>query len=108
MRLTQPITVYSRQVSGNKSFWLRFETKKALVKITESANSNISAKGFVPNSNIIVRFPKSQVFSLKPGDKIYPGISESDIPPLNAYSVLSVTGGNIGSRTLKLVKAVCG
>ena len=108
MKFRRNVAVFIRKQENNSIVWDCFTVKNALVTATLEANSNISAKGLVPNSKVIVRFPPDKRFSLKPGDSLFIGGTELKSPPNGSFNVLSVTGGDRGSRTLKLIKAVCG
>ena len=108
MKFRRNVTVFVRKNRGNDTFWEKHLIRNALFTEVKSANSNISVRGFVPNSSITVRFPVQKAFSLKPGDRLFSGQAEGDFPPADAFSVLSVTGGDRGARTIRLIKAVCG
>ena len=108
MKLRRNITVFVRKPDGHSISWERYVIKKAFVSQTLEANSNISAKGFVPNSRVLIRFPVKNSLKLTPGDFIYLGNTDLSSPPSGSFSVLSITGGERGSRTLRLIKVVCG
>ena len=108
MKFRRDITVFVRKNNSGSIGWESYAIKKALVTQTLEANSNISAKGLVPNSRIVVRFPPDDGICVTPGDFIYIGGTEQKSPPLDSVRVLSVTGGDRGSRILRLTKAVCG
>lgn len=108
MNFRKDVTFFARKTLGNDTIWEKIFVKKAYVTIKKSANSNISVRGFVPNSNIIVRFSPMKNFYPKPGDRIFLGNTDNDIPSEGCYSVLSTTGGDRGARTIRLIKAVCG
>lgn len=108
MKFRRDIAVFMRKADAAEIKWEKLPIKNALVTKTVASNSNISAKGLVPNSTVVVRFPPQPGLTLAPGDAIYIGGTEEASPPPSSHPVLSVTGGDRGSRSLRLIKAVCG
>ena len=108
MKFRRDITVFLRKTDSGSVLWVPVAVRQALVTKILEANSNISAKGLVPNSRVVVRFPPDDGISLTPGDFIYLGETDRQTPPETSFRVLSVTGGDRGSRTLRLIKVVCG
>ena len=108
MKFRRDVTIFIRKPLSSGTVWEKFPVKDALVTKTIASNSNISAKGLVPNSKVVVRFRDTSEFYPTPGDVVYIGGTDELSPPVSSHPVLSVTGGDRGSRTLRLIKVVCG
>ena len=101
------ITLFLREKSGSDIVWLSLSVN-ALVSTQIAANSNISSKGFVPNSKVVLRIPTYSNLNISPGDRVVADEISAASPPHDSFSVLSVTDNRRGSRKVRHLKVVCG
>lgn len=99
------VTVFHKTVEGRKISFVPkvYQAKRYSVRL--SANSNISQKGFVPNSNVVLRFSSRCGLPISVGDRVALKITENLCD--TTLSVRSVSQNNIGSRFISHTKVVC-
>ena len=99
------VTVFHKTVEGRKNSFVPkvYQAKRYSVRL--SANSNISQKGFVPNSNVVLRIASRSELPISVGDRVALKITENLCD--TTLSVRSVSKNNMGSRFLSHTKVVC-
>ncbi len=101
------VTLYSRGQDGNNVIWDKRVFKKTRVTERRRSNTNISVKGVVPNSEVIMRIMTRDFIPLKTGDRIYLGAADAALPPKDCLTVREVSDCRRKSRFLKHWKVVC-
>ena len=100
------VTVFHKTVSDRKICYVPKVFKCERYSVCLKANSNVSAKGFIPNSEVVFRINEKTHGQISTGDRV--AIGEFETLPENAFTVRAVAENRFGSRFLSHTKVVCG
>lgn len=100
------ITVFHKIISDRNIVYIPkvFRCKRYSIKY--EANSNVSAKGFLPNSEVILRICEPAEGLIETGDRVMLG--EFTELKNNAMTVRAVSENRSGSKHISHTKVVCG
>lgn len=100
------VTVFHKTVSERKNTYVPKVFNCRRYSVCFKANSNVSAKGFIPNSDVIFRINEQTKGLISTGDRI--AIGEFETMPESAMTVRAVSENRFGSRLVSHTKVVCG
>lgn len=100
------ITVFHKVISERNYSYVPkvFNCKRYYIK--RGANSNVSAKGFIPNSEFVFRISEKTDGLIATGDRIMLGVCKK--LDETAMTVRYVHENRFGSRHISHTKVVCG